>query len=138
MKDEIKSQISSMSLDKQVEMVGAVRNIPAFFRSIDIAVLPSLRNEGFPNSIMEAMASSLPVVASDSGGTRELIVDGETGFIVQPGIARSLADRLGQLCADRELRVKMGEAGRSRVMAQFTADKMAEKFGALYRRLMAS
>jgi L-malate glycosyltransferase len=136
MKNEIKSQIAGMSLGKQVEMVGAIGDIPAFLKSIDIAVLPSLRNEGFPNSIMEAMASSLPVVASDSGGTRELVIDGETGFIVEPGVPEGLADRLGKLCDDRELRIKMGEAGRFRVMSHFTADKMAEKFGALYRRLV--
>jgi len=136
MKNDIKSQIAGMSLDKQVEMVGAIGDVPAFLKSIDIAVLPSLRNEGFPNSIMEAMASCLPVVASDSGGTRELVIDGETGFIVQPGVPGSLANRLGQLCDDGELRIKMGEAGRLRVMSHFTADKMAEKFGALYKSLV--
>ena len=61
---------------------------------------------------MEAMAASLPVVATDTGGTVELVIDGLTGYLVPAANPEALQDRLGKLCADSELRKKMGEAGR--------------------------
>ena len=104
---------------------------------MDIAVLPSLANEGFPNSIMEAMASGLPVVATDTGGTRELVLDGITGYVVPPGDATALFNRLGILCDDRAMRLKMGVLGRKRVESEFTVDKMAIKLETLYQDLLS-
>ena len=119
-----------------VEMRGAVRDIPGLFRSVDIAVLSSLLNEGFPNSVMEAMGASIPVVATDTGGTRELVMDGYTGFVVQPGDAEAMAERINKLCVDQERRRKMGEAGHSRIVEGFTVEKMAKRFETLYLSLL--
>ena len=136
MRTRIEVRIQELGLNTLVKMAGTVTNIPAVLRSIDIAVLPSLSNEGFPNAIMEAMASSLPVVATDTGGTRELVVDGFTGYIVTPGNTAALADRIGKLCLSPETRYKMGEAGRERVQKEFTVVHMAEKFENLYLSLL--
>ena len=91
-----------------------------------------------PNAVMEAMAASVPVVTTDTGGTSELVIDGLTGFMVQPGDAAALGDRIGRLCGDAEMRRKMGEAGRRRIVDHFTTDRMARKFEALYSRLVGA
>ena len=135
MRERIETRVRELGLTEQVQLTGAVKDIPALLRSVDIAVLPSLKNEGFPNAVMEAMAASVPVVATETGGTSELVVDGLTGFVVQPGNAAALGDAIGRLCDDAEARRKMGEAGRRRIVDHFTADRMARRFEALYSRL---
>jgi glycosyltransferase involved in cell wall biosynthesis len=135
-KELIAQRISELKLTHCVEMTGELKNVPAFFEVADIAVLPSLKNEGFPNSVMEAMAASLPVVATDTGGTGELVIDGLTGYLVPAGDPEALQNRLGKLCADPELRNKMGEAGRQRIIERFTADRMVRRFESLYEVLL--
>jgi len=136
MKEIIGQRIKELNLESSAKMMGEVKNVPAFLKAIHIAVLPSLKNEGFPNSVMEAMAASVPVVATDTGGTSELVVDGLTGYLVPPGDPEALQDRLGKLCADPELRKKMGEAGRQRIIECFTADRMVRRFESLYEVLV--
>jgi len=136
MKEPIAHRISELKLTHCVEMTGELKNVPAFFKIVDIAVLPSLKNEGFPNSVMEAMAASLPVVATDTGGTSELVSEGLTGYLVPPANSATLEDRLEKLCADPELRIKMGEAGRQRIIERFTADRMVRRFESLYDILL--
>jgi len=136
MRERIETRVSELGLTKQVQLTGAVKDIPALLRSVDIAVLPSLKNEGFPNAVMEAMAASVPVVATDTGGASELVIDGLTGYMVQPGDAAALGDRIGWLCNDAEVRRKMGEAGRQRIVDHFTSNQMARKFEALYSELV--
>jgi L-malate glycosyltransferase len=136
MKELIAQRISELKLTHCVEMTGELKNIPAFFEVTDIAVLPSLKNEGFPNSVMEAMAASLPVVATATGGTGELVIDGLTGYLVPAGDSEALQDRLGKLCADPELRKKMGEAGRQTIIERFTVDRMTRRFESLYEILL--
>jgi L-malate glycosyltransferase len=135
-KATIENAIHELGLTECVEMLGAVRDIPRLLRSVDIAVLPSLQNEGFPNAVMEAMGASVPVVATDTGGTRELVMDGHTGFVVQPGDVDAMTDRIATLIADRERRCKMGEAGHRRILEGFTVEKMAKEFEILYRKLL--
>jgi len=138
MRERIETRVRECGLTEQVQLSGEVKDIPALLRSLDIAVLPSLKNEGFPNAVMEAMAASVPVVATDTGGTSELVIDGLTGFMIQPGDAAALGDRIGRLCGDAEMRRKMGEAGRRRIVDHFTTDRMARKFEALYSRLIGA
>src|SRR5207247_1769118 len=89
-REQIEMRVRELGLTEQVQLTGAVKDIPALLRSVDIAVLPSLKNEGLPNAVMEAMAASVPVVATDTGGTCELVIDGLTGFLVKPGDAAIL------------------------------------------------
>lgn len=84
----------------------------------DICVLPSFA-EGVPVILMEAFASGLPVIATQVAGVGELVVDGESGFLVPPGDADSLADRIRTLVRDPDLRTRMGAVGRARVKADF-------------------
>jgi glycosyltransferase involved in cell wall biosynthesis len=137
MRETIEAHIEQHNLKDRVHLLGAIRDIPAFLASLDGLVLPSITNEGFPNAVMEAMAASLPVVATDTGGTRDLVVDGETGYVVPPQDARQLAARLDVLCRDAKLRRKMGEAGRWRVIRHFTTQHMSRQYEELYASLLS-
>jgi glycosyltransferase involved in cell wall biosynthesis len=102
------------------EIIGLVRGS-------DVGVLmtnPRLANEGVSNSIMEYMALGLPVVCGDGGGNPELVRDGVTGYIIRPGDAVQLADRLSRLRRDPTLRSAMGSAGKSRIEDEFSLERM--------------
>lgn len=133
----IEQRIWELRLTDQVKLTGLVKDIPAVLRSVDMAVLSSF-HESFPNAIMEAMAAARPVVATDVGGARELVVDGHTGYLVPPGDAAALADRMAALCDDPEARRKMGEAGRRRIVEEFSVEKMARNFERLYDHLLSA
>ncbi len=84
-----------------------------------IGVLPTLKGEGLPKTVIEAMALGLPVVVTDSGGNRELVVEGETGFVVPPGDAGALADALAALMMDDTRCRRMGAAAREHLFRHF-------------------
>jgi glycosyltransferase involved in cell wall biosynthesis len=137
MRGKIEARIRELGLNNRVQLTGAVENIPAFLKAgnADILVNPS-ESESFPNAVMEAMAASLPVVATDVGGTNELVAEGLTGYLVPRDEGTVMAERLARLCNDPDTRVKMGEAGRRRIVERFTADLMAKKFENLYQSLV--
>ena len=134
MREEVVRKVNSLNLSKNILFLGEREDIPELLSCMDIFVLPSLR-EGFPNTILEAMASSLPVVATDVGGVRELIIPSETGFIVPPANTSALYESLSKLIQDKDLRYKMGNAGFERVK-QFSIDKMAKETENLYQELI--
>ena len=101
----------------------------------DISVLSSVK-EGFSNVILESMAASKPVVATDVGGNREAIVDGETGYIVPPKDYNLLAEKIELLINDRKKREEMGIMGKKRVENEFSIKIMAEKTKKLYFDLL--
>jgi len=85
--------------------------------------------------VLEAMASSLPVVASDVGGTREALVDGETGFLFAPGDVAALAQHVLALAHNRALAQQMGAQGRARVLRYFSVARMVDETAAVYDQL---
>ncbi|MBI5050449.1 MAG: glycosyltransferase family 4 protein [Nitrospirae bacterium] len=101
----------------------------------DIFALSSL-SEGMPVSIMEAMASGLPVVSTDVGGVSELVMDGETGFLVPPKNPDALAEKIKALMDDKALREKMGMNGQERINETFTLERMVAKTEELYKSLV--
>jgi len=100
-------------------------------------VLPS-RAENFPIAILEAMASGLPVVATRVGGVPELVADGESGLLVDPGDPRQLAAAIDRFAADPELRRALGEHGARRAAERFDPEQIAGRMVELYERLHAS
>lgn len=107
----------------------------AFMRSLDVFVLPSL-TEGTPNSIVEAMACGLPVIASAIGGVTDMITP-ETGLLVPPGDPLALADAMQRLAADRRLREQMGRAARRRYEDIFSPGSVLPLMLNTYRRIAA-
>jgi len=101
-------------------------------RETDIFVLPSY-GEGLPMSVLEAMSYAVPVITTTVGGLPELIRDGESGFLVEPGQRNQLVDRLGRLVCDAELRRSMGTAGRRTVERSHGIETMVHQVSAAYR-----
>ena len=93
--------------------------------------------EGMSNSQMESMALGIPVVATAAGGTAELIEDGRDGWVVPRGAIEEAVAHLITLAADPGLRRRFGEAARERIAADFSVERMAERYAALYEELDA-
>jgi sugar transferase (PEP-CTERM/EpsH1 system associated) len=106
--------------------------LPAF----DIFIQPS-HHEGLPNTVLEAMAAGLPVVATSVGGTPELVVNGETGLLVPSGDSDALAGAITELLEHPEVRDRLGQAGQERVKLHFSVDEMVRKIEQLYEQLLA-
>jgi glycosyltransferase involved in cell wall biosynthesis len=126
-----------LGLDDQVEFVGFVADMPGFYRSLDVFVLPSVAAEGMPMTVLEAMASQRPVVATRVGGTVEQVVDGECGLLVPPDDPTALAQAIIALLDDRLLRQTMGRRGRERVAGHFSTQAMVDGVVSIYRALGA-
>jgi glycosyltransferase involved in cell wall biosynthesis len=116
---------SNAALSARISFLGYRSDVDDLLRAADIFTLPSHR-EGMPRSIIEAMMSGLPVVATNIRGSREEVVDGETGFLVPVRDAVKLADALQRLTKDVDLRSRMGAAGRDRAVALYDESKVIE------------
>ncbi len=101
----------------------------------DVFVLPS-RHEGMPLALLEAMDAVLPVVATRVIGSEEVVVDGETGFLVPSEDSAAIAAAVGCLLGDCEMRLRFGAAGRRRFRDHFTFDRMAAATAAVYERVL--
>jgi L-malate glycosyltransferase len=115
------------------QFLGHRDDIPAILASADVFVLPS-RSEALPNSVIEAMASGLPVVASNVGGIPELVEDGKTGRLVPAGDSQALASAIVGLLEHPEQAAEFGMAGRRRITALCSFDRMVDQFETLYLR----
>lgn len=103
-----------------VEMLGRVEDVPAFWRNVHIACLPSRGGEGLPRSLLEAAACGRPIVTSDAPGCGDFVAGDEIGLVVPREDVKALADALQRLALDAELRRRMGEAARAKVLAVYT------------------
>jgi glycosyltransferase involved in cell wall biosynthesis len=117
--------------------LGHREDVTARLMAADIFVLPS-RSEAFPNAVLEAMATGLPIVASGVGGIPELVDNGRTGLLVRPGDSRDLADRLCELMADPARAARLGEAARSEARSRYSFDRMVAAFEGLYLTRLAA
>src|SRR5206468_3276922 len=91
--------------------------------------------EGLGTSLLDAMAAGKPVVATIAGGIPEVVIDGETGFLVRPRDHDAMAAAIVKLLKDDALRHRMGEAGRARVRAIFSAERMVQETLRVYQRV---
>lgn len=136
---EVESSVEAAGLSPRFTFHGMQTRdaVAAMLQEADIKVLASYpsadgKREGMPNVIIEAMASGLPVVATRLTGIPELVEDGVTGLLVPPGESVALADALERLCADRELRVAMGVAGRNKAVGEYDRTTNARQLGSLF------
>lgn len=125
-----------MGCDHLVRFAGHREDATRLIRAFDVFWLAS-DFEGMSNSMMEAMAAGVPVVASDIPPNRELIVDGETGFLVRTGDSVGFAQFADRILADPELARRLGEAGRRRIRDSFSVEKMVAAHVELYRQVAA-
>ncbi len=136
---DLRALSTSLGLDNSVMFLGEIPNaeVPRFYQKSHIVVLPSVVMENSPLIIYEAMASGRPVVASDAGGTCDLITEGENGFLFHIGDERDLSFKLIALLSDREHAKQMGENGRRQVESFYTPEKHLERYLSLIHTLIS-
>jgi glycosyltransferase involved in cell wall biosynthesis len=111
-------------------------DMPELLAACDVVVDASWSGTGITGTIREAMALARPVVASDCGGNRELVIDPEVGLVVPPRDAEAMAAALDRLLADRELRRSLGRAARKRVLERFTTTHRVDRLEKLYEEIL--
>jgi glycosyltransferase involved in cell wall biosynthesis len=126
---------TSLGISKRVIFPGYQENLPPFYHSFDIFFMSS-RREGLPNSILEAMALGLPVVTTDVAGTKELVINGETGFVLAQQNVYGLAQALTTLANDHDMRSRMGLASRRRVEREFSFAGRLQRIETVYEQLV--
>ncbi|MDD3352540.1 TIGR03088 family PEP-CTERM/XrtA system glycosyltransferase [Zoogloea sp.] len=127
LRDELEGLVGRLELADLVWLAGERSDIPEINAGLDVFVLPSL-GEGISNTLLEAMASGLPVIATDVGGNGELVVAGETGLLVPSADPGAMAQALLLLFRDREMLESMGRKGRARVVDLFSLDAMVSAY----------
>ncbi|MCI0469538.1 MAG: glycosyltransferase family 4 protein [Nitrospirae bacterium] len=132
----IENLIRDSSLQERVVMSGHREDIPEIMASLDVVVHPSYANEGVPQSILQAMAMKRPVVASNAGAIKEVVINGRTGFLVPARDAVKLSEKVISLYNDPELARRLGEEGRKLVEGHYSADGMLDKIEALYKGIL--
>ena len=118
-----------------VRFLGHVAPIQGAIEESAIIVVPSM-GEGFGMVALEAMERARPVVAAAIGGLGELVVDGETGLLVEPGVAEPLAGAIVELAGNLDRAAEMGRAGRERALAEFLESRCVERTERLYERAL--
>jgi sugar transferase (PEP-CTERM/EpsH1 system associated) len=130
-----RSLVGEAGVAERVWLAGSRDDVADLLRGIDIFVLPSLA-EGISNTILEAMATALPVVATRVGGNPELVTDGVTGTLVAAADSHAMARVLASYVASPELRRAHGTAGRRRVEREFTIERMVTQYKAAYDHVL--
>ena len=133
---EVRRRAVQIGLDSRLILTGFRDDAPELLSAMDLLALTSSQ-EGLPNAILEAMASGRPVVSTDVGGCRELVVEGVTGHLIGPEEPELLAARSLEILSLPDRGRALGAAGRRRVFAEFSAEIMAGRFRDLYLRLHA-
>jgi glycosyltransferase involved in cell wall biosynthesis len=135
--DMLKERARALGIEKRVMFLGYREDVAALLQAIDVFVLPSL-SEGLPLALLEAMAAAKPLVATEVGGIPEVVVDGETGFLVPPKNPEALAEKILLLLTDAELARRLGRHARLRVEERFSIASMVRAYEALYARCIGS
>ncbi len=118
----------ALGLEGRVSFFPFTRQPQHVYQRLDVTVLPSLYKEGLPNVLLESLAMGVPVVASNLGGVREVVLEGETGYVVQPGDSGQLARAIQRLWADQAAYRRMSERGRGLVETKFDKKVQFDRF----------
>jgi glycosyltransferase involved in cell wall biosynthesis len=132
----LQENASELGLGDTVSFLGFRKDVPDLLAALDVYVCTSI-SEGLSLSILEAMAMSKPVVATNVGGNPELVLPEVNGFLVPPAQPSILADKVGELLDDSNLRRKLGRKGREIIEEKFTLEAMINSYQGLYERLLA-
>jgi glycosyltransferase involved in cell wall biosynthesis len=135
LRSDLESLAQDLGVARDCRFTGYREDVASAYAGMDVVALTSA-NEGTPVSVIEAQAAGLPVVSTDVGGVRDVVVDGDTGFLVGAGDVPAIADRLGELAADEQLRAELGERGRARVVPRYGVPRLLDDMDRLYRTLI--
>jgi sugar transferase (PEP-CTERM/EpsH1 system associated) len=132
--EPLKAKVNASPLNGKVIFMGLSHNVSQLMAALDVFVLPSLR-EGMSNTLLEAMASGLPVIATKVGGNPEIVEDGHSGILVPPGNSAEMSAWLQRLAASPDLRHQLGSAARRHILSRFTLARMLGEYDHLYQEL---
>jgi glycosyltransferase involved in cell wall biosynthesis len=132
---ELETEAKRLGLGDHVRFLGYVTDMPALYCQIDLVVQSSL-TEGLPNVMLEVAYLGVPVVATDVGGTAEVIEHGVSGWLVRKGSVQALSDGLRALLGDPARFAAMAVAGRQRIVAEFDFDARTQRQAALYEEVV--
>ena len=132
---EISALRAELSLEESVFFLGFRQNIPEFLAGIDIFLLSSI-SEGCPVSVVEAMASHVPMVVTDCGGLSEMVEDGSSALMCEPGSPAAILGSLELLINDHALRVTLAENGKEVAKQRFSMDAMLDSYRSIYEGLL--
>ncbi|MHB8160069.1 MAG: glycosyltransferase [Thermoleophilia bacterium] len=133
---ELENQTAALGIQHLVHFEGFQHNVNQYLDRSDILVMPSRRPEGLGLVILEAMARCKPVVATDGGGVREIVIHGENGVLVEGDRPTALAEAIMKLADDRDLAQKIAENGFETVVSKFSLEKMNNGLVNVYRRVL--
>lgn len=136
--DEIRRLIPAGELGQRFHLIGHIDDVLPIVASCDATVLPALRREGLPKTVIESMSLGVPAIGTMTGGTPELIVDGESGLLVAPGDSRGIADAIAALATNRDRARHIGASGRQRIAEHFNLRESIEAHVALYGELVGA
>ena len=124
---EVEEIISSNKLEKRIKIIPFTADLNAIWKNTDIAVMPSTEAESFGLVAAEAMLAQKPVIASNHGGLKEIVINNETGFLIEPNNEMELFNAILKLKSSPDLRIEMGESGRKRILSEFMLEKYIQK-----------
>jgi L-malate glycosyltransferase len=133
--EEFRALAQELQIENDTFFLGRCENIGALLKLSDVCVLSS-KAEGFSNAILEYMAAGRAVVATDVGGAREAIVDGQTGYLVASGDYRMMAQRIGELLKNAEQAQMLGARGREVIEEKFSCEAQLKRTEELYEKLL--
>ena len=136
LKSDLEAAVRAKGLDGRLHMIGFVDDMPSFLSALDVYVSSSL-SEGLPLTFVEVGAAGLPIVATDAGGTGEIVRDGVNGILVPAADPPALARGIERLLDESGLRARLGTEGRRIAATEFTPEVMMDKTIAAYREAMA-
>ena len=120
---EVEEIIISNKLEKRIKIIPFTSDLNAIWKNTDIAIMPSTEAESFGLVAAEAMLAQKPVIASNHGGLTEIIVHNKSGILVEPNNKAELYEAILKLKSNPDLRVKLGDNGRKRILAEFSLEK---------------
>ena len=131
-RNKLQLQIEELDISDKVTLLGERNDVEELLGQFDIFALTSL-TEGFSVALVEAAWSGLPIVATDVGGNREIVQEGITGFLTEPGNIQDVTQKIEKLLSDNQLRKRFGSVSRSRAEANWTLELMRKKYQRVYQ-----
>jgi len=135
--EEIRGLVSDMDLTDRVVMTGMRSDVERILPLCDVCVLASDKNEGVPQAVLQQMAALRPVVAADAGDVGQVVLDEQTGLLVEPGSAEALAAGVVRVLDEPELAARLGSRGREMVRERYSLEAMLDATEALYAGILS-
>ncbi|AQG72505.1 glycosyltransferase family 4 protein [Lacticaseibacillus rhamnosus] len=132
LKDKI--DVCPNSVQKRIKVIPFQKNIAEYYAAFDVFVLPSTSPDPFPTVVLEAMANALPIVGYNHGGITEMVVDGQNGTLVSPGVTSLLSNAISDLVGDKDLRQKYGLVSEQRQNQLFDLGQFVKTFEKIYNQ----